>query len=387
MLFLYRTKVLFTFILVLLPGLIAVSIIRSKSPRDSYKDVDLQQYEEYRNRFKDQEFLKTAKQLEKTVTHILVTFINDAYKPFLYSWLCNTKRMGIHIEVLIITTDEEMAEALKNDWPQVKIVAMTNSGVEKTGLHYGELSFERMTYLRVQIIYELLELGLNIIWFEVDSFWYKNPLPKMKLNEDYDLAIVEADNRDEKIVPMGFMHLKPTTFILKLWRAYASRIYTEYKYSEHLDGTRRISKSGKDQVYLSEYLMQDYKFLKIKLLLSSDFLSGRWYEISESEKEMSAFDPWIIHNDFNVDINSKINTAKAYGQWFIHEDFSCDEERLDELTSSRNFYIFYQNTRNETAINSLYFPWSCLISTGLTSAFLMFLLYVCLWITFITFRL
>jgi hypothetical protein len=29
----------------------------------------------------------------------LITLVNDAYLPFMYSWLCNTERMGIHKQV------------------------------------------------------------------------------------------------------------------------------------------------------------------------------------------------------------------------------------------------------------------------------------------------
>lgn len=385
-LLLYRKYVLFSLVVILLSLFFANPLIRSTSLKDNYTDEDLQKYEEYRNRFRDQEFIKTATQLEETLTHILVTFVNVAYKPFVYSWLCNTKRMGVHIQVLIITADEEIAEALQNDWPQVKTVVMTNSGVEKTVLNYGEVSFERMTYLRVQIIYELLESGFNILWFEVDSFWYKNPLPKIKLNSDYDIVIVEAENGKKQEVPFGFMYLKPTVAILKLWRLFARRIYQEYKYLEPFKGSKRISKPGKDQIYFSDYMKQHQKFLKLKWLRSRHFVSGQWYDLSESEKEISSVNPWVIHNDFNVNVDTKIKTAKAYGQWFIHEDFSCNEERLDVLTNSRDFYIFYQNTRNETAIKSLYFPWWCIITTGLTSVSFMFLLYVCLWISYITFR-
>lgn len=33
---------------------------------------------------------------------LLVTLINNAYLPFTYSWLCNTKDMNIHKQVVII---------------------------------------------------------------------------------------------------------------------------------------------------------------------------------------------------------------------------------------------------------------------------------------------
>lgn len=46
--------------------------------------------------------LSVVKQMENK-RPLLVTLINNAYLPFTYSWLCNTKNMGIHNQVREVT--------------------------------------------------------------------------------------------------------------------------------------------------------------------------------------------------------------------------------------------------------------------------------------------
>ena len=48
------------------------------------------------------------------VKPVLITLVNDAYLPFMYSWLCNTERMGIHKQVnKTIATQWEFHKQIK----------------------------------------------------------------------------------------------------------------------------------------------------------------------------------------------------------------------------------------------------------------------------------
>nr|KAG5686858.1 hypothetical protein BaRGS_003548 [Batillaria attramentaria]KAG5701083.1 hypothetical protein BaRGS_008804 [Batillaria attramentaria] len=107
---------------------------------------------------------------------VMVTLVNEAFLPFVNSWMCNTEPLEIHHKLLFLTTDAETKQKLLGRWPEVKVVALALPDL-RGKQSYHDVGYMRLMIQRLHIVVSLLEAGLSLFMFEVDCVWLSNPLP------------------------------------------------------------------------------------------------------------------------------------------------------------------------------------------------------------------
>ncbi|XP_071179339.1 uncharacterized protein [Mytilus edulis] len=258
---------------------------------------------------------------------LLVTLINNAYLPFTYSWLCNTKDMNIHKQVLLITTDSESKDHLNTLWPDVKVVAI--SGMSSKGDQtYSHAGYVRLMIRRTQILLKMLQNNIEIFLFEVDCLWIKNPVPTLAKNIGFDILVNPVSNRPG-IVAGGFIYMFPTRATKYLWNELNNKLTKLEQRIRNLPPGRGISEGENDQIYLSDLVKRRVDGLKCKTLPLTEFSDGKWY--SFPNKTRTASDPYVVNNNWVNGNQNKISRAKAWGHWFIRKDNSCDTENVKEI--------------------------------------------------------
>lgn len=274
----------------------------------------------------EDEIAVVAKKISMAFRTVMVTMVNDAYLPFTYSWLCNTKTMGIHKSVLIITTDKISKDNLTRDWPEISVVAMDlpNSGGDQAYSHVG---YVKIMIKRTEMLLSIVMADVEMFLFEVDCLWFDNPVPQFHNLTGYDILVNPVSGR-ETVYAGGFLYLYATDKAKALWKKLTEQmINLGVKISKFAD-TKYISESDNDQQYLSALITSRYGGITIKELSLTDYPDGKWYELTEDDKKKTR--PYVVNNNWVIGNKNKIERAKKFKHWFIHDDLTCDMELVNK---------------------------------------------------------
>ena len=273
--------------------------------------------------------VRVAKEINARGLPVLFTLINNAYLPFTYSWLCNTKNMGIHHQVLFITTDDHSERKLKKDWPAVTAVTLNDLNVLNSDQEYSKAGYVRLMVRRTEIILALLNQGITMLLFEVDCLWFANPVPLFeKQVKGYDMVGSVISDRPG-MVAAGFLYMLPTNGMIKLWKKLNNNLQKLGKQIQKLSEDETISESDNDQTYFNRLVKEKYAGIRINVLPFDVFADGRWYKLSE--KERNEIKPLIVNNNWVSGNRLKIHRAKKFHHWFWKQNKTeCDAKLVKE---------------------------------------------------------
>jgi hypothetical protein len=207
----------------------------------------------------ENDLLVIAKKISGYNKIVLVTMVNDAYLKFTYSWLCNTKTMGIHKSVLIITLDQMSKEKLIQDWPDISVVAMNMQ------LHgnqtYSKVGYVKIMIKRTEIILSLLVANIEVLLFEVDCVWLSNPVPDLQKITGYDFLVNPVAKTNTRVFAGGFLWINVTDNAKALWRKLEEEmIALGERISQMLDNAP-VSERENDQQFFSRLIREKYVFM------------------------------------------------------------------------------------------------------------------------------
>lgn len=262
------------------------------------------------------------------VKPLLVTLINGAYLQFALSWLCNTEHMGIHKQVLIISTDLDTKDTIKKQWPDINVVAI--SGMPLNGdQSYSHAGYVRLTNFRAHVLLELLLINQEVFLFEVDALWIKNPVPVLSSTKNADILANPVSERPG-LTAIGFLYLFPTNPTILTWKELNRRLYELDKKIKSMPAGKLISEGDNDQIYVSGIINKRLGGLQKKELPLADYPDGKWYVMSEAKRKASR--PYVINNNWVIGNKNKILRAKMWGHWFLSDDGNCNITNIKRIT-------------------------------------------------------
>ncbi|KAH3882721.1 hypothetical protein DPMN_006665 [Dreissena polymorpha] len=273
------------------------------------------------------DIVSVAKRASRSNKTVLLTMVNDAYLSFTYSWLCNTKDMGIHQSVLIITTDEISKTNLTRDWPEIHVFSMemTTSKGDQTYSHAGYI---KIMVKRTEMILAILMADIEIFLFEVDCLWLANPTPALQQEKGVDILVNPVEGV-YKVYAGGFLYLFTTPRAKSLWKQLTVMMMNLGQKVEKMNEKQYISEAENDQQYISKLINDRYGGLLIKELSLDVYADGKWYEKSESDR--AKLRPVIINNNWVLGNKKKMERAMKWKHWFIRPDWSCDMDLVRQV--------------------------------------------------------
>ncbi|KAK7497468.1 hypothetical protein BaRGS_00011310 [Batillaria attramentaria] len=262
---------------------------------------------------------------------VLFTMINDAFVPFAMSWLCNTKPLDVHKQVVFLTTDNESSQTLKHHWPDITTVSLNTSGFSGAQ-EYSHVGYVQLMVERTHFIKKLLEADIHLLLFEVDSTWLANPLPKlMALQNQGDIIATKVTGQD--VTAGGFLLLNPTPATVKLWQRLTDMMDDLSRKLKSKKISADVSESLNDQQFFTQLLRQKYAGIQIVYLPQELYPDGKWYSLPVDKRQQSPR-PIIINNNWIVGNTKKIERAKQFGHWFVKAGTSagaCNETAVKSL--------------------------------------------------------
>lgn len=284
----------------------------------------------------------------KTGRHSLAVFLaNEGMINFTLNSLCSLKFVETQPnQHITIALDRETYDAISNI---NETVIMYKSNFTKRLVNNNQLvNFYDIIKIKPTVIHQFLMWDTEIINFDGDTVFLKNPYDVFKDESDYE---VQCDSKEYYQVPynvtpvpwqvnLGVHKVHPSPSMLKLYPMYLRKLYmTPKKHDQSV--LRQVLKPYKKKwlnndtfiINTTKYLGADnpnltMRFLDPMLVTNAGglYLDGKKNWKKESKRRNIDM-PVLIHF-FHLGHNrDKKNLMKKQQLWFVNDNLECEKEK------------------------------------------------------------
>ncbi|XP_038073032.1 UDP-D-xylose:L-fucose alpha-1,3-D-xylosyltransferase-like [Patiria miniata] len=248
----------------------------------------------------------TLADIKKRPGVVMLTTANLAYADVALNMLESVKRIGVCVNTSVIAEDQKAYDLLlkyaKGD-PAI-YVQKTNSGE----MDEIEPSRRGLMNKRQAYILTLLEQGLEVLFSDSDTFWFRDPFPYFQGDFDMSLRSFSKPRIISKThFCAGFIYLKPTNASIQFVRTWA----------ELLDNNKKKGKFPTDQSVMNGLFTADKPVhVNIKILDEDLFPWGpRFFDPSWQKQNHSTV---VMHAASIRSHPAKLRKFKEFGMWLVN---------------------------------------------------------------------
>jgi hypothetical protein len=244
------------------------------------------------------------------------------------NWLCWASRTGFSNFVLLA---EDKKSAMVARELGADVITIEGSPDEKPAAEYGTKEFQDTMMFRTRFLGEILKIGYNFMTADLDSIWLDNPFKYLHPRAD-------LQGQQHKVINIsgGLVYVKSTDEGAKFWRAVIECQERNIEFiATHEKGTYVPSRY--DEQYCINSISTEWvkdrslghaQFSK-NLLLTNRFPDGRsFFEKNIPQKQ--GVQPVVIHNNWIIGEENKVERFKSWGYWAIDEDGECSHSPVVE---------------------------------------------------------
>ncbi|CAD5209156.1 unnamed protein product [Bursaphelenchus okinawaensis] len=260
--------------------------------------------------------IKKSKDINQAHDLVLFTMINDAYLNLTLNWLCNTHSLPgakIHEKIIFVTVGNETCQKIQKDWPKVECLEMKADTAYGAAMDWGTNGYAKFLEARLKLMLRLIEADLNLVIFEADAVWWKNPLKLFHeaFNEtETDLTIpVNFKETNGQKYAFDPMCVRPTYETKKVFKEILKNLKSQKKLM--------------DQDILNAKCTS--KALRCKSFKWSDVADGKWFKMSQ--KERKNYKPYIVNNNYYIGAKNKMSRQALNNAWFLSPKGICNSSK------------------------------------------------------------
>ncbi|KAL3615684.1 UDP-D-xylose:L-fucose alpha-1,3-D-xylosyltransferase mgp4 [Castilleja foliolosa] len=258
---------------------------------------------------------------------LIVCAVSEAYLPFLNNWLISISRQKQLDKVLVIAEDYATLDKVNARWPGHAV--LVPPALEVAGAHkFGSQGFFNFTARRPRHLLQILELGYNVMYNDVDMVWLADPFPYLKGEHDVyfmdDMTYVKPLDHSHDLPPPGkkgrtyicscMIYLRPTNgakLLMKKW------------IEELKDQPWSRAKKANDQPAFNWALNKTAGQVDVYLLPQKAFPTGGLYFKNKTWVKETKGMHVIIHNNYIIGSEKKIKRFRDYGFWLV-DDYASE---------------------------------------------------------------
>ncbi|KAL7125748.1 hypothetical protein ABFS83_14G137400 [Erythranthe nasuta] len=258
---------------------------------------------------------------------LIVCAVSEAYLPFLNNWLISISRQKQQEKVLVIAEDYATLYKVNERWPGHAV--LVPPALEAAAAHkFGSQGFFNFTARRPRHLLQILELGYNVMYNDVDMVWLSDPFPYLKGEHDVyfmdDMAFVKPLDHSHELPPPGkkgrtyicscFIYLRPTSganLLMKKW------------IEELQDQPWSRAKKANDQPGFNWALNKTAGQVDVYLLPQKAFPTGGLYFKNKTWVQETKGMHVVIHNNYIIGFEKKTKRFKDYGLW-LADDYASE---------------------------------------------------------------
>jgi hypothetical protein len=102
---------------------------------------------------------------------VVLSVVGNSYRDLLMSWVCGLHHLNISNFVVFALDDELYQFAVLQGLPVVKAAQSMN--VNRDECHFGTECFQNVTKMKSRTVLHLLHLGYNVLFSDVDVYWFQ----------------------------------------------------------------------------------------------------------------------------------------------------------------------------------------------------------------------
>ncbi len=242
---------------------------------------------------------------------VLAMTLNSGFSELLLNWVksCDLHNIEVRSWTLIVALDETTAQQFERlgfavYYPGTDYGSHGDDPVDE----YGDKAFQDMMFPKNAVVQDLLSLGYDVLFQDVDLVWLKDP-GDFLLDPDRQLLDAQFmyDGPNWLYAPLyansGFFHLRNTAQCRRLWQLVHDSFDKVYHY-------------GSQQRVVNKVLTHRYfRGLKLDLLAEADFANGHLF----TWDDMSGLptDPYVIHCSWTSNLEQKMKKYRMANIWYL----------------------------------------------------------------------
>ncbi|XAR63006.1 Fucosylgalactoside 3-alpha-galactosyltransferase [Bertholletia excelsa] len=264
---------------------------------------------------------------------VIVCAVSQPYLPFLNNWLISIARQKHQDQVLVIAEDYATLYKVNEKWPG-HAVLVPPAPDSQTAHKFGSQGFFNFTSRRPRHLLQILELGYNVMYNDVDMVWLADPFPYLEGKHDVyftdDMAAVKPLNHSHALPPPGkkgrtymcscMIYMRPTDgakLVIKKWiEELKAQPWTK-------------AKKANDQPAFNWALNKTAGQVDLYLLPQAAFPTGGLYFKNQTWVQETKGMHVIIHNNYITGFDKKIKRFRDFDLWLV--DNHAQESPLGRL--------------------------------------------------------
>ncbi|XVF73099.1 hypothetical protein PTKIN_Ptkin12aG0174100 [Pterospermum kingtungense] len=254
---------------------------------------------------------------------VIVCAVSQPYLPFLNNWLISITRQKHQEKVLVIAEDYATLYKVNEKWPG-HAVLVPPAPDSQTAHKFGSQGFFNFTSRRPRHLLQILELGYNVMYNDVDMLWLGDPFPYLEGNHDVyftdDMAAVKPPNHSHDLPPPGkkgrtyicscMIFLRPTDGAKLVMKKWIEELQAQ-PWSK--------AKKANDQPAFNWALNKTAGLVDLYLLPQTAFPTGGLYFKNQTWVQQTKGMHVIIHNNYITGFDKKIKRFRDYGLWLVDD--------------------------------------------------------------------
>ncbi|KAI9195377.1 hypothetical protein LWI28_014326 [Acer negundo] len=247
---------------------------------------------------------------------VIVCTVSHPFLPFLNNWLISITMQKHQDQVLVIAEDYVTLYTVNQKWPG-HAVLVPPAPDSPTAQNYGSKGFFNLTSRRPRHLLQLLELGYNVMYNDVDMVWLKDPFPYMKGNHDVyfsdDWTTVKPLDHSHDLekgqlpnICSCMIYMRPTSggkLVMKKW----------------IEELEAETMKTNDQPGFNRALMKTAGQVDLYLLPQAAFPTGGLYFENKTWVEETKGMHAIVHNNYIVGFKEKLKRFHDFGLWLVDD--------------------------------------------------------------------
>jgi hypothetical protein len=242
---------------------------------------------------------------------VLALTLNRGFSDLLLNWVESCDRHGIEVRswTLIAAMDEETAQQFESLGFTVYLSSPAYGcpGPEPAEV-FGDRIFKDMMFPKTAVVQDLLSIGHDVLFQDVDVIWKKDPGDFLLQPERQVLdAQFMYDGPNPLYAPL---HANSGFFFLRNNKR--SRIFWQLAF-DHFD---KVYAYGGQQRHVNMLLVSRYfRGLKLDILPEADFANGHLF----TNRDVSRLppDPYVIHCSWTRNLEHKMEKYRLARLWYL----------------------------------------------------------------------
>ncbi|KAJ7962495.1 Glycosyltransferase [Quillaja saponaria] len=233
--------------------------------------------------------------------------------PFLNNWLISITRQKHQNKVLVIAGDYGTLDKVNGRWPGHAVLIPPALDAQTTH-KFGSKDFINFAARRPRHLLQILELGYNVMYNDVDMVWLADPFPYLLGSHDIyftdDMAAVSLPITKEKSSQgESFGHFSFEDCLCCEHCAHCTRTNSRARFN---------LQRGCSQLQIAD-INSDFLLADLYLLPQAAFPPGRLFFKNKTWVKETKGKHVIIYNDYITSSEKKIKRFRQFGLWLVDD--------------------------------------------------------------------